>query len=148
MTISSIQPAAARPVAAAGKAPEAPAVPEARARTPAMDTYTPEEPHTPSGRYWPERDGEGRRSIRFDRPGEPEGEDPKAERCMGSTDQVYREIERLKKRQQELERQLAAETDGQRRQTLEKQLDQVEQELRQKDNDAYRQRHSRFTRLS
>lgn len=59
-----------------------------------------------------------------------------------------REIEKLKKKRQELERRLAAETDEARIKDLERQLAQVERELTQKDNDTYRRQHSTFTRQS
>lgn len=65
-----------------------------------------------------------------------------------NTDQVDREIEKLKKKQQELERRLGTETDEAKIQDLERQLSQVEQELRQKDNDAYRRQHAAVRQLS
>ncbi len=69
----------------------------------------------------------------------------KSERCTANTDRVDREIEKLKKRQKELKQQLNAETDDKKIKSLEKELLQVESELRQKDNDAYRRRHTSFT---
>lgn len=78
----------------------------------------------------------------------PEKKEPKEEKWMGSTDKVDREIERLKKKKQELERRLNAETDEARIKELERELSQVSQELSQKDNDNYRKHHSTFTRLS
>ena len=59
-----------------------------------------------------------------------------------------REIEKLKKKQQELERQLSAETDETKIKDLERQLAQVERELKQKDNDTYRRQHAVLTQLS
>ena len=56
-----------------------------------------------------------------------------------------REIQRLRKKRQELAQRLDAETDGEKARDLERQLAQVERELRQKDNDAYRRQHTRFT---
>ena len=70
------------------------------------------------------------------------------ERCAGSTDEVDREIERLKKKKEDLERRLSTETDEARIKDLERRLAQTERELREKDNDAYRRRHTRFTKLS
>lgn len=64
-----------------------------------------------------------------------------------NTDKVDREIEKLKKKQQELEQRLGTETDEAKIKALERQLAQVKQELRQKDNDTYRKQHSTFTRL-
>ena len=59
-----------------------------------------------------------------------------------------REIEKLKKKQKELEQRLNAETDEAKIKDLERQLAQVERELKQKDNDTYRRQHSTFTQLS
>ncbi len=130
---------------------------------PAMDRYVPEEPREPSGRYWLGRDEDGRPKICFDGPERaadaPDPEDPNqsagAKRwektgqregtCTGNTDKVDREIEKLKRKREELERRLHTETDEARRKELERQLAQVARELDQKDNDAYRRRHSAFT---
>ena len=65
-----------------------------------------------------------------------------------NSDKVDREIEKLKKKQQELEQRLNAETDETKIKDLERQLAQVERELKQKDNDTYREQHSTFTQLS
>ncbi len=65
-----------------------------------------------------------------------------------NSDKVDREIEKLKKKQQELERQLSAETDETKIKDLERQLAQVERELKQKDNDTYRRQHAVLTQLS
>ena len=70
-----------------------------------------------------------------------------AERCAGNTDQVDREIEKLKKKQEELERRLSTETDETKVRELERQLAQVARELKQKDNDTYRKQHATFTKL-
>ena len=69
----------------------------------------------------------------------------KAEICRGSTDAVDREIEKLKKKREELERQINSETDDTKVKELERKLAQVESELRQKDNDTYRRQHSTFS---
>ena len=71
-----------------------------------------------------------------------------AEVCIGNTDKVDREIEKLKKKRQELEQRLDTETDEAKIEDLERQLAQVERELRQKDNDAYRKRNAVFTQLA
>lgn len=131
---------------------------------PVTDEYVPGEPPEPSGRYWPVRDENGRPGIYFDDPerpedapgavperdGGPEGPARKAagrpeETCTGDTGRVDREIERLKRRRDQLEQQLAAEPDGARTRELKRQLAQVERELSQKDNDAYRRRHTVFS---
>ena len=53
----------------------------------------------------------------------------------------------IKKRKKELEGQLRTEQDETRRQSLESELAQVERELSQKDNDAYRRQHTVFTKM-
>lgn len=67
------------------------------------------------------------------------------EKCTGSTDKVDREIEKLKKKQQELEQRLNTETDDTKIRELERKLAQVERELAQKDNDTYRRQHTVFS---
>ena len=59
-----------------------------------------------------------------------------------------REIEKLKKKQQELEQRLNTETDEAKIKELERQLAQVERELKQKDNDTYRRQHTAVRQLS
>lgn len=127
------------------------------------------------GRYWLGKDEDGSPKIYFDDPeaakdvpaspgaaGTPEREDPekdeeprapgkaapsggKEERCTGNTDAVDREIKKLKEKKEKLEKQLSSETDETKARELERKLSQVESELRQKDNDAYRRRHAVFT---
>ncbi len=62
-------------------------------------------------------------------------------KCRVSTEKVDREIEKLKKEKEELERKLSLETDEEKTARLEKRLAQVESELRRKDTDAYRRQH-------
>lgn len=139
---------------------------------PVTDEYVPEEPQVPSGRYWPGRGEDGQPKIYFDNPeraadappeqdalpeaGAPDGDrdagapnrkasGDKAENCTCNTDKVDREIEKLKKKREELERQIHSETDDIKVKELEKKLAQVESELRQKDNDTYRRQHSVFS---
>lgn len=78
----------------------------------------------------------------------PKKKEGKEERCVGNTDKVDREIEKLKKKKEELERRLNTEHDEAKIKDLGRQLAQVERELSQKDNDAYRRQHSTFTQLS
>lgn len=134
---------------------------EEKPREPDRDAYIPEEKREPSGRYWIEHDQDGAPRVRFDGPApepeEPEQEDPApaagaperrdGERCVADTDDVDREIRRLRERQAALERQLKQEQDPARIRELERQLAQAEQELQQKDNDGYRRQHTRFTSL-
>lgn len=126
-----------------------------RAQTPRMDEYVPEEKQEPSGRYWLGKDEDGQPKVYFDHPEKPDEPDApapvkkanenKAESCTGNTDQVDREIENLKKKRDELERQISAETDDAKVKELEQQLAQVERELSQKDNDTYRRQHTVFS---
>ncbi len=139
----------------------------------AKDEYIPEEKQEPSGLYWLGKDEDGQPKVYFDDPDRadsaPETQDElpaadgpdqdkgadgpekkasdsrKAEICRGSTDKVDREIEKLKKKREELERQINSETDETKLKGLKKKLAQVEGELRQKDNDAYRRQHTEFS---
>lgn len=139
---------------------------------PAMDEYISEEKQEPAGRYWPGRDEDGNPKIYFDDPGRDAGHSRKPDELSGvddteknkkakgpdkkadddkgadvtcNTDKVDREIEKLKKKKSELERQLGSETDEGRIKDLENELAQVERELRQKDNDAYRHQYAVYT---
>jgi len=138
----------------------------------ARDEYVPEEKQAPTGRYWLGQDEDGRPKVYFDdperaadAPGKQEerpdagsadqnkaaapekkaADGKKAEICRGSTDKVDREIEKLKKKREELERQISLETDETKIKELERKLTQVEGELRQKDNGTYRRQHTVFT---
>lgn len=141
---------------------------------PVMDEYVPEEPQEPSGRYWMGKDEDGQPKIYFDDPERaadapkqpedapeaeesdsadqgakgPEGKRDKGETWECNTDKVDREIEKLKKQQQELEQRLNSETDEAKIKDLEHQLAQVEQELKQKDSDTYRKQNATYTQLS
>lgn len=64
--------------------------------------------------------------------------------CTGNTNQVDREIERLKQQKAQLEQQRSSARDEKEKAELEQKLAQVENELRQKDNDAYRRQHTVF----
>lgn len=118
---------------------------------PVRDEYIHEEEHEASGRYWVDRDEEGKLKIHFDDPQKEnmksEGSEPdsKPEICRGSTDKVDREIEKLKKEREELEQKISSETDETKIKALESRLKQVENELRQKDNDTYRRQHTVFS---
>ena len=162
MTIPDAVFGAARSYGAAG-VKEPPQVQRAEAdipvqsRAPVVDEYIPEEKQEPSGRYWLGKDEDGRPKVYFDDPeradGEPSGapapakkaEGDNAERCTGSTDRVDREIERLRRRKEALERQIGSQTDDVKIRELERELARTERELAQKDNDAYRRRHTVFS---
>lgn len=72
----------------------------------------------------------------------------KAERCIGNTDEVDREIRKLKKKRDQLKQQLAqAKEDPEKEAKIQKQLAQVENELKMKDNEGYRRQHTKYTNL-
>ncbi len=127
----------ARPAAAQRDAAPEPAVP---VRDVGMrDTYTPApqaEPQT-AGVYRVTRGADGSRRIEFDSPARG------AEQCTANTDRVDRELARLREQKQQLEQQLRA-ADPQKADDLRRRLAQLERELLQKDNDAYRRQHTVF----
>ena len=146
--------------------------PQKGPQAPRTDEYVPEEQPQPTGRYWLGRDEEGRPVIRTDDPAQnarlpqagrspaaPEAagqaEPPQEEaadgekgsreaRCTCDTGRVDREIEGLKRKKEQLERQIDAAQDAGRREKLQKQLAQLEQELCQQDKDAYRREHAEY----
>lgn len=152
--ISGLNNEAIRPLASPERTQGAPEVkkpeePQGRQPKAMMDEYVPEEQPEPSGRYWMGKDEEGQPKIHFDDPGQAAGAPKKPEeKWMGNTDKVDREIEKLKKKKQELEQKLNTEADEARIKDLERQLAQVERELQQKDNDTYRKQHTTFTQIS
>lgn len=107
----------------------------------APDEYSPREPEQPSGRYWMEP-GEDGPKMNFSDPEKAEGK-PVNVTTM-NTDDVDREIERLRKKVEEMESQTAR-ADGPERERLEKQLKAARQELEQKDNDGYRRSHAKIS---
>ncbi len=117
--------------------PDAPVKP-----APVMDEYVPGEEHIPSGLYWVGKDEAGAPKVYFDDPEAKPASKDKAERCTTNTDKVDRELERLRRRAEELARQFDAETDPARAQALGQKLARVEAELAQKDNDAYRRQNA------
>lgn len=115
----------------------------------------------PSGLYRLEQDGDGNRKIVFDDPEKTkkagqekqpqaasDGPEKSAERCVGDTGKVDREIKKLKEKQKQLEQQLqSAQAAGNEKKVreLEKKLAQVQSELSQKDHDTYRRNHTSFS---
>lgn len=106
-----------------------------------FDTYVPEDKtlHESIGIYRVVEQG-GTPKIEFDGPKGKEEETSNV--TTTNTDDVDREIERLKEKQEQLARELERESDPQRKEQLERELSQVEQELTQKDNDTYRRQHA------
>ena len=68
----------------------------------------------------------------------------RAEVTVCDTGKVDRELENLRKRQEELTQQLRSAAPEQA-EAIRRQLDQVNRELAQKDNDAYRRQHAVFS---
>ena len=64
------------------------------------------------------------------------------EKTTINTDDVDREIKQLKERKSQIEQQLQAEQDEQRKPALEKELKTIESMLSFKDNDAYRRQNA------
>ncbi len=131
-------------------------------REPAQDRFIPEEKEEPIGLYRLGKDADGNPQIYFDDPNlkqpdkasnngpkasAPKQESQKEESWTCNTDAVDREIEKLKSKQQDLNQQLQSETDETKRNLLEKKMAQIERELSQKDNDAYRKQHAVYTRV-
>lgn len=112
--------------------PAAPAAPD-------YDRYSPEEASPPAGLYRLAHDENGSPVIQFDDPEAPPQE--KTEQCTINTDRVDREIEGLKKEQRQLQQRLYTAAPEQA-EDLQRQLDQVERALRQKDNDGYRRQNA------
>ena len=96
---------------------------EPQPKPPVYDEYSPAEKPEPIGQYWLGQDEDRQPRVYFDEPkADEENADKaaasdkkpggkKAEKCIGSTDKVDREIERLKKRREALKQQLAVATD-------------------------------------
>ena len=123
VSAGAVQPLAAKSAKGISKVQKSEEETRVRRLNPAMDEYVPEKPAPEQGN----------------------GEDGK---CVCNTDKADREIEQLKRKKAELAQRLSTETDEAEIRDLERRLAQVERELKQKDSDAYRKRHSTFTRLS
>lgn len=121
------------------------------------DEYIPAEKETPIGLYEPVSDEEGNPALKFDSPeddkdGDRKAEDEdkdgdkkaKSEKCTCNTDKVDREIKKLREKAERLEQRLRA-ADGEKAETLEKELSRVQTELAQKDNDGYRRSQAEFS---
>lgn len=118
----------------------------------------------PSGLYRVIQDEKGNRKILYDDPkkiqeakeehantamerkAQDKASGEQAEKCTANTDQVDREIEALKEKQKQLMQQIkAASGDNEKIRELEKKLANIEKELTQKDNDAYRRQNASFS---
>ena len=106
----------------------------------------------PSGLYRLGQDENGNPKVMYDDPKrvakakdvQPKEEPAKkAEKCTTNTDNVDREIEKLKEEKKQLEQQIkAAAGDKEKVKGLEKKLAQIEGQLSQKDNDTYRRQNA------
>ena len=106
----------------------------------------------PSGLYRLGQDENGNPKVMYDDPKrvakakdvQPKEEPAKkAEKCTTNTDNVDREIEKLKEEKKQLEQQIkAAAGDKEKAKVLEKKLAQIEGQLSQKDNDTYRRKNA------
>lgn len=106
----------------------------------------------PSGLYRLGQDENGNSKVIYDDPKraakakdvQPKEEPAKqAEKCTTNTDNVDREIEKLKEEKKQLEQQIkAAAGDKEKAKVLEKKLAQIEGQLSQKDNDTYRRQNA------
>ena len=106
----------------------------------------------PSGLYRLGQDENGNPKVMYDDPKraakakdvQPKEEPAKqAEKCTTNTDNVDREIEKLKEEKKQLEQQIkAAAGDKEKVKVLEKKLAQIEGELSHKDNDTYRRKNA------
>lgn len=106
----------------------------------------------PSGLYRLGQDENGNQKVVYDDPKraakakdvQPKEEPAKtAEKCTTNTDNVDREIEKLKEEKKQLEQQIkAAAGDKEKVKVLEKKLAQIEGQLSQKDNDTYRRQNA------
>ena len=128
--------------------------PSKQSGLPEYDEYIPGEKREPIGLYKLSHDDEGNPIIEFDDPMKADNASPKeaapakgepgrkAETCTTNTDKVDREIEKLKEERDQLEQQIRTTKDPDKAEDLKRQLAQLENELRQKDNDAYRRQNA------
>lgn len=102
------------------------------------DEYIPSEDKEPIGLYSVESDENGEPRISFDKGNEPVGQ------TTANTDNVDREIKRLREKAQSLQQKLRS-ADENSAADIQRQLEQVTAELAQKDNDQYRRQNAVFT---
>jgi ABC-type phosphate transport system auxiliary subunit len=107
----------------------------------------------PSGLYGLTQDENGNRKIVYDDPHKKEcavsegvksaDGDDKSEKCTTNTDSVDKEIEKLKEEKKQIEQQIrSANGDEEKKRELERKLEQIENELSQKDTDSYRRQNA------
>ena len=107
----------------------------------------------PSGLYGLAQDENGNRKIVYDDPHKKEratsdgvksaDRDDKSEKCTTNTDSVDREIEKLKEEEKQIQQQIrSANVNEEKKKELERKLAQIENEMSQKDTDAYRRQNA------
>lgn len=107
------------------------------------DEYVPSEGKEPIGIYSVTPDENGEPRISFDK-SDDNADEPKEETVTGNTDNVDREIKNLRNKAQMLSRKLSS-ADENIAEEIQRELEQVNAELAQKDNDEYRRQHTVFT---
>ena len=99
----------------------------------------------PSGLYGLAQDENGKLNMNL-LPGniyKREDRDDKSEKCTTNTDSVDREIEKLKEEEKQIQQQIrSANVNEEKKKELERKLAQIENELSQKDTDAYRRQNA------
>ncbi|MDD2971715.1 MAG: hypothetical protein PHE02_06250 [Lachnospiraceae bacterium] len=101
----------------------------------------------PTGLYHLGQDENGNPKVLYDDPKKAEkvkaAPEKKAEECTTNTDGVDREIEKLKEEKKQLQQQIrSAAEDEEKVKDLKNKLSQIEGEISQKDNDAYRRQNA------
>lgn len=128
---------------------------------PEYDEYIPGEKHEPIGLYKLAHGDDGNPIIQVDAPMKAENTLPekverpsmeavstksepgrKAETCTTNTDKVDRKIKKLKENRDQLAQQISTTKDPDKAKDLKRQLAQLESELQQKNNDAYRRQNA------
>ena len=112
------------------------------------DEYVPSEENEPIGLYGVAPDENGEPRISFDKAEDNSADnddEPEEETVTGNTDNVDREIKMLRNKAQMLSRRLRS-ADENSAEEIQRELEQVNAELAQKDNDEYRRQHTVFTR--
>lgn len=113
----------------------------------------------PTGLYLLGQDENGNPKVLFDDPKKTGGTDEKgqpktnsdipeksAEKCTTNTDKVDREIEKLKEKKQQLEKQIQSASGNEKKvRELERKLAKIESELIQKYNDTYRRQNAEIS---
>lgn len=109
------------------------------------DEYIPSEEKEPIGLYSVAPDENGEPQISFDKADKSadKGNEPEKETVTANTDKVDREIKNLRNKEQTLRQKLSS-ADESTAADIQRELEQVNAELAQKDNDEYRRQHTVF----